>query len=147
MSDELAMAANLSGFKPHNAIYLHSTAAGFVVLLQAFHYRCFPWGNTYWLSLWSQPGADKVPAHVTTAVLSHFQKNSEFGWNCEMLGKLGTLFSSITASSSGSKDFPYTSPPSTQLTSLWSYCKASKKVGSAEDSHVSACLMVTALWY
>ena len=84
---------------------------------------------------------------ATSHTFSHSQKNWEFERNCEMLGKLGTLFSSITASSSGSKDFPYTSSPPIQLTSLWSYCKASKKVGSTEDSHVSACLMVTALWY
>ena len=34
------------------------------------------------------------------------RKIGSFERNCEMLGKLGTLFSSITASSSGSKGFP-----------------------------------------
>ena len=51
-----------------------------------------------------------------------------------MFSKITTLFSSIAASSSGSKDFPYTSLSSTQLNSLWSYCKANKKVGNTEGS-------------
>ena len=46
-----------------------------------------------------------------------------------MLSKITTLFSCITASFTGSKDFPYSSSSSTQLTSLWSYCKANRKVG------------------
>lgn len=100
-------------------------------------FGAFPWKAPYVLC-----GGQLPPEHYYSRNISHSHKNWEFERDSEMLGKLGTLFSSITASSGGSKDFPYTSTPSTELTSLWSYCKASKKVGNVVDSHISACFIV-----
>ena len=78
--------------------------------------------------LWSRLTAGSLTGHsrpVGTIKYSRSRVRSRLG--TRMLTRLGGLFSSIT-SSSGSKDFPYTSSSSTQLTSLWKYCKASKKV-------------------